>query len=406
MNNYKYISRSRSKERFSVDNEERNYQHYKIRKNGNENEEKRKQLEREKIIENLKEQKKVREKEWDKERHNYLQRENDLLREINRMKYQENIYNQDIINKSGFKNYQYPKDYKSNNQFQSKFSSYDRTSYFNDNQRNKYQFFSPYNLERNLTNKRENISFYDVKKFENHTSELDKLMSNFKKENNDEPKKDKFKKKIILPKNQGINLEGLLIGPKGIFQRLLEKQCGCKIYINGKNNFRKGNYLDKYDREDPHVLIIGNTEEKLRRGIRLIEGIIYADDKTKNKIIAEQLIASKKEGFDSLNYKTQKNEAKSEEYLKTRYGLPGKDARYYKVPDECINSIVGNNEETLRQIEIESNCKIEVANAPIPNTKLRYVFIEGTEENYQIAKELIEKVIGDYANNNANENSN
>ena len=229
MNNYKYISLSRSKERFQVDNEERYYQHYKIKKNGNENEEKRKQLEREKIIENLKEQKKVREKEWDKERHNYLQRENDLLREINRMKYQENIYNQDIINKSGFKNYQYPKDYKPNNQFQSKFSSYDRTSYFNDNQRNKYQFFSPYNLERNLTNKRENISFYDVKKFENNTSELDKLMSNFKKENNDEPKKDKFKKKIILPKNQGINLEGLLIGPKGIFQRLLEKQCGCKI---------------------------------------------------------------------------------------------------------------------------------------------------------------------------------
>jgi len=92
MNNYKYISRSRSKERFSVDNEERYYQHYKIKKNGNENEEKRKQLEREKIIENLKAEKRIREKEWDKERHNYLQRENDLLREINRMKYQENIY--------------------------------------------------------------------------------------------------------------------------------------------------------------------------------------------------------------------------------------------------------------------------------------------------------------------------
>ena len=105
------------------------------------------------------------------------------------------------------------------------------------------------------------------------------------------------------------------------------------------------------------------------------------------------------------NNNAQKNEEKSEEYLKTRRGLPGKDAKFFKVPDEYINAIVGSNGETIKRIEIESNCKIEVGNAPIPNTKLRYVFIEGTEENYKIAKDLIEKVIGDYANKNANKNS-
>jgi len=33
---------------------------------------------------------------------------------------------------------------------------------------------------------------------------------------------------------------------------------------------------------------------------------------------------------------------------------------------------------------------------------LRYIFIEGSEENYEIAKELIEKIIGDYVNMNIN----
>ena len=399
------ISRSRSKERFSEDNEERNNQHDEKTKEQVESEEKIKELDRDKIIEILKEEKKIREKEWDKERSNYLQRENDLLREINRMKYQENIYNQDTTNKYGFKNYHYPKYYKPYNPIHTKFSSFGRTSYFNDNLRNRYQYFSSYNPGRNYDIKRENFTNYNEKKYENPVSELDKLMSNFNRETNLEPKLEQFRKKIFLPKNQKINLVGLLIGPKGIFQKLLEKQSGCKIYINGKNISKKERFLSLHDTEEPHVLIIANTEEKLRRGTKLIEEIIYSDDDTKNKIISEQIIASKKEEFESLNYRTQKNEIQSEEYLKTRFGLPGKDARFYKVPDECINSIIGNNGETIKQIEIESNCKIEVGNAPIPNTKLRYVFIEGTEENYKIAKDLIEKVIGDYANKNANKNS-
>ena len=84
----------------------------------------------------------------------------------------------------------------------------------------------------------------------------------------------------------------------------------------------------------------------------------------------------------------------------TLEGPPGKDARYYKVPNDCINSIIGKNGETIKNIAIESNCKVQIAKAPIPNSKLRYVFIEGPEENYEIAKELIEKFIGDYVNMN------
>ena len=82
----------------------------------------------------------------------------------------------------------------------------------------------------------------------------------------------------------------------------------------------------------------------------------------------------------------------------TSDGLPGKNSRYFKVPNDCISSIIGKEGERIKQIEIESNCKVQIGKAPIPNTKMRYIFIEGTEENYQIAKELIDKVIGEYAN--------
>jgi len=44
----------------------------------------------------------------------------------------------------------------------------------------------------------------------------------------------KIKKKIYLPKNNGVNYIGLLIGPRGLYQKRLEEESGCKILIRGK----------------------------------------------------------------------------------------------------------------------------------------------------------------------------
>lgn len=44
----------------------------------------------------------------------------------------------------------------------------------------------------------------------------------------------KIKRKIFIPKVQGVNFVGLLIGPKGTYQKRLEQQSGCKILIRGK----------------------------------------------------------------------------------------------------------------------------------------------------------------------------
>jgi hypothetical protein len=44
----------------------------------------------------------------------------------------------------------------------------------------------------------------------------------------------KIKRKIFIPKVSGVNYVGLLIGPKGTYQKRLEQQSGCKILIRGK----------------------------------------------------------------------------------------------------------------------------------------------------------------------------
>ena len=50
----------------------------------------------------------------------------------------------------------------------------------------------------------------------------------------------KIKKKIYLPKNTGINYIGLLIGPRGLYQKRLEEESGCKILIRGKGSQKEG----------------------------------------------------------------------------------------------------------------------------------------------------------------------
>ena len=44
----------------------------------------------------------------------------------------------------------------------------------------------------------------------------------------------KIKRKIFIPKVSGVNFVGLLIGPKGSYQKRLEQQSSCKILIRGK----------------------------------------------------------------------------------------------------------------------------------------------------------------------------
>ena len=50
----------------------------------------------------------------------------------------------------------------------------------------------------------------------------------------------KIKKKIYIPKTPGINYVGLLIGPKGTYQKRLEQQSGCKILICGNGTQKEG----------------------------------------------------------------------------------------------------------------------------------------------------------------------
>lgn len=80
------------------------------------------------------------------------------------------------------------------------------------------------------------------------------------------------------------NYIGLIIGPKGSTQKMLEGKTGCKISIRGKGSSNTKKYdLDSDDKL--HVLIQAESDESLGRGVSEIERILSGeneDDMKKN----------------------------------------------------------------------------------------------------------------------------
>ena len=74
-----------------------------------------------------------------------------------------------------------------------------------------------------------------------------------------------FRLKIDFPSNAPKNLVGLILGPKGLFQKKLEEECGCKILIRGGNQSNTLSFL--YDEQlEPHVILLSDNQSKLPYG--------------------------------------------------------------------------------------------------------------------------------------------
>jgi len=82
--------------------------------------------------------------------------------------------------------------------------------------------------------------------------------------------------------------------------------------------------------------------------------------------------------------------------MMTPYGPPSPYAYIIPVPNDCVGLIIGKGGETIRQLQMESGAKIQVAKKEIENSNLRNVFVEGPHDKYNRAKEMIEEIIKEH----------
>lgn len=203
-----------------------------------------------------------------------------------------------------------------------------------------------------------------------------------------------IRRKLYLPQD-GVNYIGLLIGPRGMFQKKLEGESGCKILIRGKGSQKEGQPPQPDDDDDQHVLIMGDTEDAVEKGVAACNRIINADEETRNMIRKEQLKVAA-ELSNNMYTSSTDNKASVDESMLTPYGPPSPYAYIVPVPNDCIGLIIGKRGETIKRLQLESGAKIQVAKKEVEETNQRYVFVEGTEDKYNEAKRLIDEVVDEW----------
>ncbi|XP_071706541.1 splicing factor-like protein 1 [Rutidosis leptorrhynchoides] len=108
----------------------------------------------------------------------------------------------------------------------------------------------------------------------------------------------KVQKKLYIPKNAypGYNFIGLIIGPRGLTQKRMEKETGAKIVIRGKGSMKEGKFQQKgnlkpdpYENEDLHVMVEADTQEAVDAAAGMIEKLLNPVDEVFNEHKKQQL---------------------------------------------------------------------------------------------------------------------
>eukprot|EP00008_Paramoeba_atlantica_P013148 CAMPEP_0201477118 /NCGR_PEP_ID=MMETSP0151_2-20130828/2218_1 /ASSEMBLY_ACC=CAM_ASM_000257 /TAXON_ID=200890 /ORGANISM="Paramoeba atlantica, Strain 621/1 / CCAP 1560/9" /LENGTH=395 /DNA_ID=CAMNT_0047857739 /DNA_START=1277 /DNA_END=2460 /DNA_ORIENTATION=+ len=101
-------------------------------------------------------------------------------------------------------------------------------------------------------------------------------------------------KKIYIPIKEypEYNFMGLIIGPRGMTQKQMERETGTKISIRGKGSEKAGKGKKAgvpEDEDELHVLITGETNEQIKRATILIEKLLIPVEEGQNEHKRNQL---------------------------------------------------------------------------------------------------------------------
>lgn len=90
---------------------------------------------------------------------------------------------------------------------------------------------------------------------------------------------------------------------------------------------------------------------------------------------------------------------KNKEYLVTHgldsvAGPTDPNAKQISIPNECVNIIMGNGGDTLKEIQYNAGAeKVELSANITPGTNSRNIYVIGSQEAYLNVKKMVEKII-------------
>lgn len=141
----------------------------------------------------------------------------------------------------------------------------------------------------------------------------------------------------------------------------------------------------------------------MQKASQIVDRILSSDEATRDKIRKEQLtvaaqLQNTKQGSTSRNLEDNYQQVGvdnqcMDDSMMTPYGPPSPMAYIIPVPNDIVGLIIGKGGDTIRQLQAESGAKIQVAKAEVKDSGVRNVFVEGPDDKYRKAKEMIDDII-------------
>eukprot|EP00466_Bigelowiella_natans_P011085 jgi/Bigna1/145755/aug1.103_g20463 len=173
----------------------------------------------------------------------------------------------------------------------------------------------------------------------------------------------KFRKKITIPQEEhpDINFLGLLIGPRGSTQKQMQQDSGAKILIRGRGSSRDGNDEDPH--EPLHVLVVADSEDSMQRGARMVEDIVLNPENARR--LKQRQLQELGGGRGDRDDRDR------------RHNQPRKEI---KVPNGDVGLLIGRGGETIRRLQHDFGCQIQIERKPRPGSPNRVVTLSGPED--------------------------
>lgn len=196
------------------------------------------------------------------------------------------------------------------------------------------------------------------------------------------------RKKVYVPVKQfpEINFIGLIIGPKGSTQKLLQDKSGAKILLRGRGSHKEGGIPSPDDDDDLHVLIEG-SEDAVEIANREIEQILFNP---------EEALKLKGEQLRSLNN------------LPGSYGLnDGEYSEEIKVPNNIVGYIIGKGGETVQKLHSQTGAFMQIAKETDmkPGDTHRSILLKGDKSRVADLRSKIEELVSSKTGGGRSNNS-
>jgi len=176
-----------------------------------------------------------------------------------------------------------------------------------------------------------------------------------------------FEDRVFIPKDDypDINFIGLILGPKGLNQKRMQSETGCRILVKGQGSSKNGVPIPDSEATEPlHVYVSADTKEKVELGVKRIN----------------DLIRESTDKFDEggMEVKVHRHTG----YIDV------------EIPNCQIGVVIGKQSQNIHRIQDTTGALINISASNIPeNPLMKMITISGTNRQCEDALIEIHKTI-------------